>query len=151
MIYRGPGFFAVVWFGSSPIPSPLPPLPSVSSTGGFERKATCWRERREGGVGRGAESYNAREPSINHSILSGLDVPGVLKTSLMGLHCQLHVPPTLNNKQCGKSRSLVFFVYSSVSFIGKRYNLPRFNSGKFYKIVNVPTMKSNRKSNQIPC
>jgi hypothetical protein len=29
-MYRGPGFFAVVWFGSSPAPSP--PLPPVSST-----------------------------------------------------------------------------------------------------------------------
>jgi hypothetical protein len=30
-IYRGPGFLAVVSFGSSPTPSP--PLPSVNSTG----------------------------------------------------------------------------------------------------------------------
>jgi hypothetical protein len=35
MIYRGPGFQAVVLFGSSPIPS-LPPLPFVSSTGDIQ-------------------------------------------------------------------------------------------------------------------
>ncbi len=33
MIYRGPCFLAVVWFGSSPPPPPSPPLPSGSSTG----------------------------------------------------------------------------------------------------------------------
>ncbi len=42
-----PGFLAVVRFGSSPTPSP--PLPSVSSTGGtqkdWERDTSCWRER----------------------------------------------------------------------------------------------------------
>jgi hypothetical protein len=48
MIYRGPGFLSVVWFGSSPTLSTLlSPLPSVSSTGdtqeGWERVTTCWR------------------------------------------------------------------------------------------------------------
>ncbi len=44
MIYRGPGFLAIVWFGSPPTPSP-----SVSSTGDapedWERETTCWREK----------------------------------------------------------------------------------------------------------
>ncbi len=62
MIYRGPGFLAVVWFGSSTIPFPSPPpLP----TGEGRR-----------GVGGGAKS-NGREkawPSIHHWILSGTDI-----------------------------------------------------------------------------
>ncbi len=51
MIYRGPGFLAVVWFGSSAL------LPSVSSTsdtqdsGRLGKETTCWREGR-GGSGR---------------------------------------------------------------------------------------------------
>jgi hypothetical protein len=48
MIYRGPGFLAILWFGSSP-----PPLPSVSSTGDtqedWEKKPTWWQK----GGGRG--------------------------------------------------------------------------------------------------
>ncbi len=62
MIYRGPGFLAVVWFGSS---CPFPPSP-VSK---LDRRHT---RRRGGGVGRGAESYHRRKvwSSINHSILS---------------------------------------------------------------------------------
>ncbi len=71
MIFRGPNFLAVVWFGST---TTLPPiLHSVSSTGDtqedWERETSCWRERWEGG-GRGAES-NIAWPSINDWILSG--------------------------------------------------------------------------------
>ncbi len=45
MIYRGPGFSAVVWFDSSPIPSLPPPLPSVRSTDDRTgRETSCWGE-----------------------------------------------------------------------------------------------------------
>ncbi len=49
--YRGPGFLAVVLFGSSPSPSPL--RHAVSSTGDTQddwakKETTCWRDR--GGV-----------------------------------------------------------------------------------------------------
>ncbi len=44
MIFRGPGFFAVEWFGSSSSLSLL--LPSVSSTGDTqEERQLCWLER----------------------------------------------------------------------------------------------------------
>jgi hypothetical protein len=75
IIYRGPSFLAVVWFGSSPAP---PPLPSASclSFSVFLRVASPVEltDVRCGGVvvWRGAKS-NLREkawPSINHSILS---------------------------------------------------------------------------------
>ncbi len=50
MLYRGPGFLAVVWFW---LLNPLPPsLPSVSSTADteedWERETICWLERGEG-------------------------------------------------------------------------------------------------------
>jgi hypothetical protein len=56
MIYRGPGFLTVVWFGSSPTPHPSPPsLLSESLTGVIQedrdRETTCWRERGMKGVG----------------------------------------------------------------------------------------------------
>ncbi len=53
MIYRGPGFLAVVWFDD--LAPPLPPAPPVlcpweSSSGDtqedWERETTCWREGR---------------------------------------------------------------------------------------------------------
>ncbi len=68
LIYIGPGFLAVVWFGSSP-------LPSVSLTADtqedWEKETTCWWERVEGGGG-GAKSSESEKTwfSINHSILS---------------------------------------------------------------------------------
>jgi hypothetical protein len=64
-IYRGPGFLAVVWFGSSFTPSPPPP--SESSTGD-------WRGLEGGGGpgGEGTKSYAGEKAwsSINYSILS---------------------------------------------------------------------------------
>ncbi len=68
MIYRGPGFLAVVWFGSSPTSSP-PPFPSVCSNGDtdWERVTTCWRERW------GPNQTTARRPgpllSVRYSLL----------------------------------------------------------------------------------
>ncbi len=61
MIYRGPGFLAIVWFGSSSTPH----LQSVSSTGDtqeyWERETTCLREKGGGEGGRGAKLYNHRK------------------------------------------------------------------------------------------
>ncbi len=75
MIYRGPRFLAVAWFGSSTTPSPHY-LPSASclSFSVFLCVAgrAYWRERRVGG-GDGAKSCDGEKAwsSINHSILSG--------------------------------------------------------------------------------
>jgi hypothetical protein len=74
MIYRGPGFLAIEWFGSSPVPLPLLQSASCLSFSVFLYVAgrAYWRERR-GSCGRGAKSY-AREktlPSMYYSILSG--------------------------------------------------------------------------------
>jgi hypothetical protein len=71
VIYGGPCFLAVVWFGSTPTPTPT--LPSVRSTsehtGRLRMRDNFWRERGEAG-GRGAESYGRKKAwsSINHSI-----------------------------------------------------------------------------------
>ncbi len=76
MIYSGPSFLAVVWFGSSTTPHPL----SVCSTGStqedWERETTCWRER---GGGRGAKLYDRKKswPSYNQTIVS---VPHISKS-----------------------------------------------------------------------
>ncbi len=50
IIYRGPGFLAVLWFGSSPTPS-NPPLPSVCWTGdtqGLRNRDNLLTEEGEG-------------------------------------------------------------------------------------------------------
>ncbi len=74
MIYRGPGFLDVVWFGSSPTLSPLSRQQVVSlslSSCVSPVNLTDWREI--GGFGGGgAKSYEGEKvwSSINHSILS---------------------------------------------------------------------------------
>jgi hypothetical protein len=65
VFYRGPGFIAVLWFGS-------PPLPSVNSTedtqDDWERETTCLQGE---GVVEEPNHTSARKPwSLNHSIFS---------------------------------------------------------------------------------
>jgi hypothetical protein len=74
IMYRGPGFLALLWFGFSH--TPYPPkspvsMPDRRQAGRLRKRATCWRQRGEGG--RGSESYDRKKAwsSINHSILSG--------------------------------------------------------------------------------
>ncbi len=72
IIYRGPGFLAVLWFGSSP--TPYSPSLSVSSTGDTredKRDNLLTGEGGRGGWARG-KSNDRKEAlsSINHSILS---------------------------------------------------------------------------------
>ncbi len=74
MIYRRPGFFDFVLFGSSPNPSP-PLLPSKSFLSFFFflcRRSILLKEDGEKG-GRGAKSHDREKAwlSINHSVLSG--------------------------------------------------------------------------------
>ncbi len=67
MIYRGPGFLAFVWFGSSPTPSP------VSKLFLFRGIPVCRRSSlMTGEGGRGAKSYDRGKtwPSITLSTLS---------------------------------------------------------------------------------
>ncbi len=68
VIYRAPGFLAVVWFGSSPTPS------TVRKLSLFLSHPACGAgeltdERRGGGGAKSSDRENAW-PSINHSILS---------------------------------------------------------------------------------
>ncbi len=72
LFYRGPGFLAVVWFGSSPTPLPHT-FPSVSSTGDThkrekERQVADGRGRARSRIIRPQEAWS----SICHSILSVL-------------------------------------------------------------------------------
>ncbi len=81
MIYRGPGFFAVVWFGSSSPPSPLFPIRPQQVV--FLSQSSCvfpvWLTDGRGcrGGGGGAKPYDRMKAwtSINHSILFGVQDP----------------------------------------------------------------------------
>ncbi len=72
MIYIGPGFLTVVWFGFSPLPCPSPPSLSQSSCVSLE--PTDKREGWGGGGGRGAKSCYLENvlTSLNNSTLSNL-------------------------------------------------------------------------------
>ncbi len=66
IIYSGPGFLAVVWFGSSPCTPSTIPLPFVSSTGDKKgrlrkRYILLTREKREG-LGEETNQQTARKP-----------------------------------------------------------------------------------------
>ncbi len=64
IIFGGPSFLAVVWFGSTPVPSPLSvqQIVSLSQAWGFMCVAgrANWRESGRGGE-RGAESYDRKK------------------------------------------------------------------------------------------
>ncbi len=74
MIYRGSGFLAVVWFGSSRIPLPLAPASKRDRwhTGRLRKREKMLIEEGRGG-GRATESYDRKKAFsyINPSILSG--------------------------------------------------------------------------------
>jgi hypothetical protein len=100
LIYRGPGFLAFVWFGSSPNTHSWVDYGAESIEWFIEEKAVVWfgsftippwsrhrgrlRKREnfltgEGGrVGRGAKSYDSKKAwfSLNRSILSGWGAKG---------------------------------------------------------------------------
>jgi hypothetical protein len=86
IIYRGPGFLAVVWVGSSP------PSFSHQQVLSFLYLTVCRRSSyRRAGVGRGfrgTTSYDSEKPwsSINHSILSGTTRFIRLKISTVLMH-----------------------------------------------------------------
>jgi hypothetical protein len=74
MIYKGPGFLAVVWYGSSPAPFPL--LTFVNSTGDkeedWERETICWQKRGGGWQGEKPNHTTASLVLYKYSILSGV-------------------------------------------------------------------------------
>jgi hypothetical protein len=83
IIYRGPGFLAVVWFGSSPTPSPVSKLSPYLSFLVCRRSSLLTVEG-------GAKSYDGEEAwsSINNSIPSrgGLKNLDKEKRELSGRH-----------------------------------------------------------------
>jgi hypothetical protein len=72
MIYRGPGYLAVIWFGSSLSLLSRQQVTSLSQSSYVSPFELT--DGREGGAGRGAESYFREKAwsSINHSIFSAL-------------------------------------------------------------------------------
>jgi hypothetical protein len=73
-IYRGSGFLAIVWFGSSPTPSPHLPSASCLSFSDSCVSPVDWVVHTDGGEwGGGAQSYDDEKAwsSLNHSIFSG--------------------------------------------------------------------------------
>ncbi len=105
MIYRGPGFIAVVWFGSSPNPSPSRPRPpSVSCLVSLSQSScispvelTDGRGGRGGGGAKSNDDEKAWSP-INHSIFSAAYPTFIfrLKENRTGIQDRLyHVDPVL--------------------------------------------------------
>ncbi len=102
MVYRGPGFLAVVWFGLShapPTPPPHPSLPSVCSNGDTQED---WdRQLVDGRGGRG------KEP--NHTTVRKM----VLNKSFNTLWCRIYSrAATAQNKSmyCRTLRSCGWWV-----------------------------------------
>jgi hypothetical protein len=83
MIFWGPGFLAVVWFGSSPTP-----LPSTRSHSFLVFLCVTGRREVWGGGGGEAKSYDCKKAwsSINHSILAGLN--GITASCLWVENCR---------------------------------------------------------------
>ncbi len=69
MIYRGPGFLFVIWFGSSPIPSPYITCQQVVSPSSSVSLVEFTDERRGKRGGNGDKPWS----SVNQSLLSGTD------------------------------------------------------------------------------
>ncbi len=69
--YRGPGFLAVIWLGSSVINGSTNPLPPSSVSNLYRRHTGRLRKRDKLP---NTETYNQKKalPSMNHLILSGL-------------------------------------------------------------------------------
>jgi hypothetical protein len=80
-IYRGPGFLAVVWSGSSPHPLPL--LPSSFSVLLRVVGWAYWKERGKEGVGE--SNTTARKPGPLEIIQYSLDQPDIFRTSILYL------------------------------------------------------------------
>ncbi len=70
MIYRGPGFLAVLLFGSSPAPSPSPVSKLDWQHTGRPRKRENLMTGEGEGEGEEPNHTTARTSSINHAILS---------------------------------------------------------------------------------
>jgi len=72
MYYRGPGFLAVVRFGSVPTSSPSPVSKSTADTQeDFERETTCGRESGREGWGR-SQIIRRRESLVLYNRLNAL-------------------------------------------------------------------------------
>ncbi len=74
MDYRGPGFLAIVWFGS--FPHPPSPVSKLEGRPAWERETTCWRE-----MGRGGGGGEGRSPIIRW--LASLFLYNTLKTDVL--------------------------------------------------------------------
>jgi len=94
MIYRGPGFLAVVWFSPSPQPI-LPPIPSVSQLSLFlidfmwVAGQAYWRER--GGGGGKSQIMRRRESLVLYKSLSTLWSPPPHPLTLIPISLSLMV------------------------------------------------------------
>ncbi len=96
-IYRGPGFLAVAWFGSTPTPS----RQHVASLSRFScRSAVELTDRkRRGGVGLEPNHSTARKPGplkiVHHSLPRPLSTSGSFSNDLWR-HCCLFLPQEHN-------------------------------------------------------
>ncbi len=115
IIYRGPGFLAVVWLAPPP-----PPLTSISSTGDTYRKTERERQlfdRRVGGGGVGAKSYDSKNAwsSINHKILFGIKHPKRLHRAFrLNVKLSIIINSTIQYNTKQKSNKNQIRVYNTI-------------------------------------
>ncbi len=113
MIYRGPSFLAVAWFGSSPTPSPPSPVSKLSL---FLSLPVCRRSSlltgEEGTQGRrGKEPNQSACSSINHSKFSAVPYGTLHFTGLSITNIS-----RLCKSYPGRFSSLFTYLWKGVSF-----------------------------------
>ncbi len=143
MIYRGPGFLAVVWFASSP--SLQLAWPATHRKTEKERQLADGRGGEGGG---GAKSYESEEAlsSINHSIFSE---DSCLKLSKRFLHCfsckSVTYTVIQNMYWTYCIRTVQCSLYASLhNFSGSRYHMEVLEYSSWWQEEKIPLSTMRR-------
>ncbi len=130
MIYRGPGFLAAVWFGSSLPPPPASKQARPATHRQTEKERPVADVRWGEGGGRRAESYDCKtaRSSINHSILCNWN-------NLGGKHASTCLPKGAGGGAARRARC-----YLHMSFLNQSDAFFLLLEGRLYgpKCINFP-------------
>jgi hypothetical protein len=120
MMYRGTGFLAVVWFGSSPIPSPLLPSASCLSFSIFLCVAVraYWREREGGWWGRSQiiKPWQSLVLYKSFNTLWGGDLQTTVKIGDLGLRLNLTWAKIGKTSEWDQKRLYVYLTETTIAF-----------------------------------